>query len=105
MAAVATRRLPVLDEPPRPAQPRLFALPGGAPETAEPVHAGSALALVSARAAATPTLDALLTASWSALAGGQVAACPVCSGDMAPRWSAGAGAVGGRCDSCGSTLE
>jgi hypothetical protein len=99
MAAVAIRRLPVLEEPPRPAQPRLFALAGGAAVAEEPE---AAPVLVTAGA---PTLESLLSASWSALAAGHVATCPVCAGGMTPRWSAGAGAVGGRCGSCGSTLD
>jgi hypothetical protein len=87
MGAAAMPRLPLVTEPPgRPAQPRLFAIAGGA-------------------SAAPRTLDDVLTQSWTALASGHAATCAVCSEPMAPRWSAGAGAVGGRCACCGSTLD
>ena len=82
MAAVALRRLPVMEQPP---QPRLFAIRGGAE--------------------AAPTLDALLTGAWTTLTRGTATTCPVCSAAMAPRWSAGAGAVGGRCTGCGTALD
>ena len=58
-----------------------------------------------ARAAAAPTLEALLIEAWNDVAAGAPAECPVCAGRMQPRWSAGAGVVGGRCEDCGTTLE
>ncbi len=112
-----------------PAQPRLFALPGGALEEAAPVAAVEAPARgVEARAArpaveerpgpleaavapapvalvAVPTLDEVLGSAWTAVSAGTATDCPVCRGELRPRWSAGAGAVGGRCRDCGTRLD
>jgi hypothetical protein len=99
------------DEKARPAQPRLFALPGGAVEDAAAEEVSAArLAPVAApepaRAVApVRTLDDVLTSVWSSLAAGQTAQCPLCAGPLRVRWSAGAGAVGGRCADCGTSVE
>jgi hypothetical protein len=108
------------DEEARPAQPRLFALPGGAVE--EPVAEEVTVARLAPPAPAPPvpqppaavaapavapvrTLDEVLTGAWSAVAAGQTAACPLCDGPLRPRWSAGHGAVGGRCADCGTVVD
>jgi hypothetical protein len=102
------------DEEARPAQPRLFALPGGAVEEAPAATAVPASA--APRAVASPaappapavvapapvrTLDELVGGTWSALVAGHAATCPLCSGTVVP----GAGAVGGRCIGCGTLLD
>ena len=102
MGALAVRRLPVVDEPPRPGQPRLFALPGGA-ATAEPGAAAPAPARP--RLTAVPTLDDAFTGAWRALEVGRTTACLSCGEAMTPRWTAGAGVVGGRCGGCGALLD
>ena len=99
----------------RPAQPRLFALPGGTVEDAPAEVAAARLAPApsgpAAVAAPAPvvapvrTLDEVLTGSWSALIAGHTTECPLCAGPLRPRWSAGAGAVGGRCADCGTSVE
>jgi hypothetical protein len=113
-----------------PAQPRLFALPGGALEDAPPVVEADAPATVVEARAGTPvvaapravpgvedrgpapvalaavlTLDDVLLGAWNAVATGAASACPICQGELRPRWSAGAGAVGGRCQDCGTLLD
>jgi hypothetical protein len=107
------------DEEARPAQPRLFALPGGAVEdpVAEEVTAAPlapppapAPAPVAPEPAPRPvaavrTLDEVLTGAWTAVAAGQTAECPLCAGPLRPRWSAGHGAVGGRCADCGTIVD
>ena len=57
------------------------------------------------RAAASPTLDALLVDAWNDVSAGTTAECPLCAGPMRPRWTASARVVGGRCEDCGTTLE
>jgi hypothetical protein len=103
------------DEEARPAQPRLFALPGGAVEdvAAEEVTAARLAPAPAATPAPAPvavaapvrTLDEVLTGAWSSLAAGHTAPCPLCAGPLRVRWSAGAGAVGGRCADCGTSVE
>jgi hypothetical protein len=104
------------DEEARPAQPRLFALPGGAVEDvaaaeltaarlapAPPSPAGGPATV--AAVAPVRTLDEVLVGAWSAVAAGHTAECPLCAGALRPRWSAGAGAVGGRCTDCDTSVE
>jgi hypothetical protein len=104
------------DEEARPAQPRLFALPGGAVEespapaaVASPPVAAPEVAprprVLAPAVAPVRTLDALLMDTWSAVSAGDTAVCPMCSGAMRPRWSAGAGVVGGRCADCGTIAD
>ncbi len=104
-----------------PAQPRLFALPGGALEEAPPAaraeapapvaEAPAAVPVVEAAApapvalVAVPTLDEVLAGAWTAVSAGATADCPICRGEVRPRWSAGAGAVGGRCRDCGTLVD
>lgn len=85
MAAPALARPP---ESPPAAQPRLFLV------GEEPVAA-----------AATGTLESVVSEAWDALKSGRGTACVLCGGLMAPRWSAGAGVVGGRCTDCGTALD
>ena len=100
----------------RPAQPRLFALPGGALE--EPMAAAASPAAPERIAPPEPapvpvpvapvpvrTLEDELADVWAALAAGTTAACPVCAGPMRPRWTAGAGVAGGRCADCGTLMD
>ena len=75
------------DEEARPAQPRLFALPGGAVEeppapiaVAAPEVAPRPRVLAPA-VAPVRTLDELLTDTWSAVSAGDTAVCPMCSGE------------------------
>ena len=96
----------------RPAQPRLFALPGGAVAdrgAAEPAVAPGPPEPAPVRAAPpvapVRTLDEVLTGTWSAVTAGHTAACPLCGGALRPRWSAGAGVVGARCADCATTLD
>jgi hypothetical protein len=91
----------------RPAQPRLFALPGGAVEDAvlAPPEVAPVPERVAVVAAPVRTLDEALNLAWGAVASGTTAECPVCAGPLRPRWSAGAGVVGGRCADCGTGLE
>jgi len=103
------------DDEARPAQPRLFALPGGAVEDAADQEVAAARLAAVAAPAAPPrpapavapvrTLDEVLTGARSSLAAGRTAECPLCSGPLRVRWSAGAGAVGGRCADCGTSVE
>ena len=99
------------DEEARPAQPRLFALPGGAvdePPAARAVAAPEVAPrprVLAPAVAPVRTLDGLLMDTWSAVSSGTTAVCPMCSGAMRPRWSAGAGAVGGRCADCGTIAD
>jgi hypothetical protein len=98
------------DEEARPAQPRLFALPGGAVEDAlAPAAAVAAPAVaprpVAAAIAPVRTLDDMLGDAWATVAAGRTAACPICTGALRPRWSAGHGAVGGRCFDCGTIVD
>jgi hypothetical protein len=87
-----------------PAQPRLFALPGGpadAPAAPSEVIASAA----PARVAHVRTLEDIVAGAWAAVSVGETSACPLCGGSLRARWSAGAGVVGGRCGDCGTSLE
>jgi hypothetical protein len=93
---------------PGPAQPRLFALPGGAVEDAAPAAREAAQAPAEARGRAVApvrTLDDVLGRTWATVSAGETATCPLCSGPLLPRWSAGAGVVGGRCANCGTDVD
>ena len=69
-----------------------------------PAEAPRAVPAELATVAATPTLDAAISALWEGLLAGELGACPVCGDDLEPQRSAGAGVIGGRCDSCSTTL-